>query len=293
MPASKSAAVAGGESEAALSPSPTISEAIAAFLRTPSLPPYPGQVGVQPASWSNEISTAPSPWGGGVTAGIDPIIASSAPAPRLLSKQVFVAYPYGIMDRKDYRGVFTRLGRAYGVDFVYADEKLTNKQIADKIRRQIKGADFSLFDISGWNANVAFELGMAYEMPGVDWYICFNPDKGGGAEVPSNLRGLDRIQYGGFVELQEKLTPLMERWYPLDTRVTLNEFAEKIKEGVIELLRRHSDGLPVKDIAKGARINLEMAQVVVRQLKKEKKLTQSGKNSGIRYRLKKTNGPAA
>ena len=44
MPASKSAAVAGGESEAALSPSPTISELIAAF-RTPPLPPYPGQVG--------------------------------------------------------------------------------------------------------------------------------------------------------------------------------------------------------------------------------------------------------
>ena len=290
MPASKSAAIAGGESEAASLLSPTVSEAIAAF-RTPSL----STVGKTPLAKNPLLPDNFFGLGEGgirVWAPDMPVIAPVAPVRPLRKRQVFIAYPYGSINRKDYRGVFTQLGRAYDVNFVYADEKLTNRQIAEKIRRQIEGSDFSLFDISGWNANVAFELGIAYEM-GPNWYICFNPKINQQVEVPSNIRGLDRVQYCGFDDLQEKLTPLMEQWYPPDTRVTLNEFEEKIKDGVIKLLGSHSDGLPVKNIAEGARINLEMAQVVVRQLKKEKKLIQVGKNFTARYRLKKTNGPAA
>ena len=239
------------------------------------------------------LGTTPHPaLAASAAAGLRTGRAVGAESPPRRTRQVFVAYPYGMFDRADYRGVFTGLGRAYDVRFIFADERITNLQVVEKIRGDIRRSDFALFDVSGWNANVAFELGMAYEMSGVDWYICFNPDKNGRAEVPSNIRGLDRIEYRGFAELRDKLIPLMEQWYPPDARETPDEFAEKMKAKIIALLRAHPDGLPIREIARRAQINQEMASVAVRQLKEGGKVNQAGKSSAARYRLKKTNGSA-
>jgi hypothetical protein len=65
-----------------------------------------------------------------------------------LSKQVFVAYAYNLYDKRDYRKVFASLENAYGVKFIFADEKITNMHILQKIISYIKASDFSLFDIS-------------------------------------------------------------------------------------------------------------------------------------------------
>src|SRR3954469_12426683 len=92
------------------------------------------------------------------------------------SRSIFVAYAYNIYDRRDYRGVFVQLEKAYGVKFIFADEKITNMHILQKIISYIKASDFSLFDISGWNPNVTLELGVALAMS-ENWYICFNPEK--------------------------------------------------------------------------------------------------------------------
>ena len=223
----------------------------------------------------------PPAFGGGESGAEFP-----AARPPRRTRQVFVAYPYGVFDRADYRAVFTGLGRAYDVKFIFADERITNLQVVEKIRVGIQQSDFSLFDVSTWNANVAFELGMAYEMDGVDWYICFNPEKNGRDEVPSNIRGIDRLEYRNFSELRGKLAVLMEQWYPQDSRETLDELAEKMKTRLIEHLRAHPSGLPVREIAKGARVNPEVAAFVVHQLKAEGKLTQEGNKSAARYRLK-------
>ena len=90
------------------------------------------------------------------------------------SKQVFVAYAYGLYDKRDYRKVFANLERAFGVRFIFADEKITNMHILQKILSYIRSSDFSLFDISSWNPNVTLELGIALALSD-DWYICFNP----------------------------------------------------------------------------------------------------------------------
>lgn len=209
--------------------------------------------------------------------------AKKAPPPPR-ARQIFVAYPYGIFDRADYRGVFAGLGRDHSVKFVFADERITNLQVAEKIRNQIQLSDFSLFDISGWNANVSFELGMAYEMRGVDWYICFNPEKSGSAEVPSNIRGLDRIEYRGFSEFRQKLSVLLEQWYPPDDRETLDDFAEKLKARVLAALRERADlGLDIKGISAALRIKKDTAQFAVRQMTAEGKLAARGKGPATRY----------
>src|SRR5260370_20105549 len=100
--------------------------------------------------------------------------AGSAVAQQATTKQVFVAYSYKTYPKDDYRAVFTGLEKTYDVRFVFADEKITNMHIMQKIISYIRSSDFSLFDISGWNPNVTLELGFAMAI-GDAWYICFDP----------------------------------------------------------------------------------------------------------------------
>ena len=200
------------------------------------------------------------------------------------TKTVFVAYPYNLFDKRDYRRVYTDIGREFGVHFVFADERITNMQVLQKIRLYIEVADFSLFDISGWNPNVALELGVAYALDKGNWYICFNPEKNNTNEVPSNIRGLDRIQYRSFAELGEKLTALLAQKYPPEAGSPLDEFTAEIGNRVTDLLR-NSPGLGVAEIAKKLKIQKEMVKVAVRQLTKAGKLVQTGQTSAARYSI--------
>lgn len=99
------------------------------------------------------------------------ITTMAAPTPR--PRTVFVAYPYAL-PRGDYRRPFTDLAKAFDVEFQFADERITNRQILDKIADMIVSARFNLFDVTRWNANVALELGIAIggERP---YYLLFNP----------------------------------------------------------------------------------------------------------------------
>src|SRR4051794_14716275 len=116
--------------------------------------------------------------------------------------KVFVAYPYSI-SRADYRKAFREVGKAYGVEFTYADEKITNLQILEKIGSMIDEAEFSVFDVTTWNPNVALELGLARGKE-VDYYILFNPSVREG-DVPSDLGGIDRLQYTDYTELGDEV----------------------------------------------------------------------------------------
>jgi hypothetical protein len=139
-----------------------------------------------------------------------------------------------------------------------------------------------LFDISSWNPNVTLELGIALATSD-DWYICFNPDKTEMKEVPSDIRGLDRIQYKSFTELEEKLTVLLDQWYPRPTRRTVEDYFEMGQRDVLSLLKQQPGGLRVKEIADVLGMNLRMAQVVAGQLVSEGKLRIEGKTRGARY----------
>lgn len=67
---------------------------------------------------------------------------------------IFVAYPYSFK-KADYRAPFKKVAKEYGVDFTYADQKITAIHILEKIVEMMEVAEFSLFDITTWNANVA------------------------------------------------------------------------------------------------------------------------------------------
>ena len=48
--------------------------------------------------------------------------------PSLIKKprQVFVAYSYRHYDKRDYRAPFLAVGKAFNIDFIFADEKITS-----------------------------------------------------------------------------------------------------------------------------------------------------------------------
>jgi hypothetical protein len=131
-------------------------------------------------------------------------------------RRVFIAYSYNIHPKADYRRVFQDLGRAFNVEFVFADEKITNKHILQKIEKYIRESRFGIYDISGWNPNVALELGLARGV-GKKWYIAFDPTKTAFNEVPADLRGIDRMQYGSYAELKERVERLLLQEFPRTT----------------------------------------------------------------------------
>lgn len=195
---------------------------------------------------------------------------------------MFVAYAYGIYDKRDYRKVFSNLEKAFGIRFIFADEKITNMHILQKIQSYIKSSDFSIFDISSWNPNVTLELGIALALSD-NWYICFNPKQTDLAEVPSDIRGIDRIQYDSFTDLEDKLTALLDQQYPRSKRIGVEDYLAQLESDIRDLLRREP-GLGVVEISEVLGVNKRMAQVAIRQMLGNG-VRSEGKTKGVKYFL--------
>jgi hypothetical protein len=67
------------------------------------------------------------------------------------------------------------------------------------MKGNITKSDFSIFDLSNWNPNVALELGLAEglkKQPGKNYYIVLNTRRS--SEVPSDIRGIQRLEYTSY-----------------------------------------------------------------------------------------------
>jgi hypothetical protein len=124
------------------------------------------------------------------------------------SRQVFVAYPFSI-PADDYRSALRRVGDRFGVRFVYADEQITNQHILAKIYALILESAFGLYDLTGWNANVTLELGIALGLKETAYFL-LNPAGHGSADAPADLRGFDRIDYKSYGQLEARLNQLFQ-----------------------------------------------------------------------------------
>lgn len=106
---------------------------------------------------------------------------------------VFVGCPYrGKFPLASFKGNLERLPFRW----YFADTHLTTKQLLGILRTYFKAVDFCIFDISGWNPNVALEIGLADGL-GVKYYIVLNRKLSKG--VPANIQGLQRIEYEDFL----------------------------------------------------------------------------------------------
>jgi len=221
--------------------------------------------------------------------GANTINMLEQPVPASRTRRMFVAYPYSL-PKADYRRPFTDLAKAFDVEFQFADERITNKQILDKITDMIVSARFSLFDVTTWNANVALELGIAMGR-GRDYYLLFNPknpDNPKEKNVSADLGGLDRIQYTSYAELEEGVTKLLVQEFGVpseeERRVDpVGDLRERVP-GILEA----EPGLRIGEIADRLHIPVEVAKVVVRPLVAAKDLESFGVKKGTNYYLKGT-----
>ncbi len=104
---------------------------------------------------------------------------------------VFVGCPYS---PKQQFASFRNSLQSVPLEFLYADTAIRTKHVLERIRAGIVKSDFCIFDITGWNANVTLEVGLA-EGLNKNYYILFRPGKGSKKEPPSDLKGVQRFQY--------------------------------------------------------------------------------------------------
>ena len=211
------------------------------------------------------------------------ILAPGLPNPTKNPRQIFVAYSYRLYPKADYRKIFNELKKAFNVEFVFADEKITNLHILQKIANYIRSSRFGIYDISGWNANVTLELGLAFGLT-EKAYIAIDPSKTDIDEVPADLRGIDRIQYSSYSELQSGVETLLAQELPVQPAHDVENQLQQLRTQTIGLVAE-SDGLRIPDIAELLGVSVDMAKLVVKPLVGEQ-FEIKGVKRGARYYMK-------
>lgn len=105
---------------------------------------------------------------------------------------VFVACPFK-EDRIFNRNSFKRRLGHLPWTLVFADDTIHSDQLLKRAEDDIKKSDLVLIDITGWNANVSLELGLAHGL-GYD-YIILRNTKDAIKDVYADLKGIQRIDY--------------------------------------------------------------------------------------------------
>jgi hypothetical protein len=109
---------------------------------------------------------------------------------------VFVGHPFANrFPTKKFRKIFDELP----LKVVYGNTDLKTEHLLDIMRTNIGKADFSIFDLSNWNPNVALELGLSQGLkkkPGKQYYIILNTRRS--MNVPSDIQGIQRLEYTSY-----------------------------------------------------------------------------------------------
>jgi len=195
-------------------------------------------------------------------------------------RQVFVAYSYRHYDKRDYRRCFNTVGKAFEVEFVFADERISSLHILQKIANYIREAQFSRYDITDWNPNVTLELGLALGM-GEKVFIALNPAETDLDDVPSDLKGVDRLQYSSFADLEDELERLISQAMPPPSDPEAEDFMLQPQNRVVETVSK-SPGMGVSTIAKAVGVNLELARLAARN-ELDNRLRTEGYTHGTKY----------
>jgi len=215
--------------------------------------------------------------------GDDNFLDVSLPNPNKAKNKIFVAYSYRLYSTPDYRKAFKTVGKAFGVEFIFADEKISSLHIMQKIVNLIRECRFGIYDISAWNPNVTLELGLALGMS-EKVFIALDPSKTETTEVPSDLRGVDRIEYKSYSELEEKLTKLIGQELPPKIDPESENFIDKLRDKIRKLIKE-SDGLRVIDLADALGVSTDLVKAAMKPIM-DKEFITSGKKKETRYRIR-------
>ena len=115
-------------------------------------------------------------------------------------KSVVVAMPFSDEFKDAYKYAIRPALEEAGFKPWKADEQINNIDIMCKICQAIQESGYVLANISSWNPNVVFELGLAYGLGRNAILI-----KSKKSDVPVDLRGLEYIEYSTMDELKSNL----------------------------------------------------------------------------------------
>jgi hypothetical protein len=207
-------------------------------------------------------------------------VATSTP-----SREVFVAYPWNLYsNRAAYKRVYTRLQRGLSVKFVFAEERISSGHVLDKIAEMIEQTAFGIYDVSGWNPNVTLEYGVAKGIGAVT-FIAFNPEKTDRTDVPTDVRGYDRLQYTDFDELSDAVATLVRQQLG---QPAVSDPLESDRQRLLKLIHT-SPGKTARELAEQFGERLDYVQLLIGRSGSD--LTTTGATRGVRYYPKGVTDP--
>ncbi|MGD0204381.1 MAG: hypothetical protein ABSC20_10810 [Candidatus Bathyarchaeia archaeon] len=115
-------------------------------------------------------------------------------------RQVFIGMPFRAKFDDSYRHGIRPVLEKYRLKGWKADEDFDNIDILCKICEHLQESKYAIMNITGWNANVLFELGLAY---GLGKSVILIKDKE--SEVPVDLKGIEYRSYESSEDLKIEL----------------------------------------------------------------------------------------
>jgi hypothetical protein len=151
----------------------------------------------------------------------------------------------------------------------------------------IQRAGFGIFDITNWNPNVALELGIAIGLK-EDYYVFFDPTQEESA-IPTDLGGIDRLEYHDFSSLKDGLRRLLEQQFGAPGDVVdgagaghqFNALIEELRVEALAVVAEHP-GIQMGGIAARLGVEVGHAQTIIRTLVGDS-LETRGSRRGTRY----------
>src|SRR5262249_31731445 len=131
------------------------------------------------------------------------------------------------------------------------------------------------------NPNVTLELGLAFGMS-ERAFIVFDPSKLDAKDVPSDLRGFDRLQYDSYSKLEEEIGRLVAQELPVTPTHDVQNQLESLRKQAVSLIVESDSGLRIGDIATALGISIDLAKLVIKPMV-GKEIMMTGATRGARY----------
>ena len=206
---------------------------------------------------------------------------------------VFMGYPYTPpLAKDDYARVVKDLQEELPIRFWYFLDEVTTYELMRKIWRSILRADLAVFDTSGGNANVAFELGLAVAID----KRCMTVLKHGEHNPlgSADLGYSERMEYTSATTLKERLRTFVTakstalglvkelsfQLVPSDGSMAQPEVYERLVKLLVRVFNsRHISKSQAKTIMKTD----QLASAALSKLRAKEVLKVEGANRGARY----------
>jgi hypothetical protein len=171
------------------------------------------------------------------------------------SRRIFVAHPWGKgPDGEQFRDALHRVGQELDVDIVFPEE---NFLATRSLEEGLSGAALSIFDLSEWTPNLAYEFGIAngLDIPTVS--ILRKDTVGSGP--PAFIEGPAEVRYSRFEDLAAQLVPVIQQYVggAAHGRIDLEESPEANEQEALVAevvgLLREKDEVSLRELARRER----------------------------------------